>query len=110
MYATVAIDAGAPQELVTVPQTAITYNPYGATVFVVDQSGRNESGAPKAIATQHFVEVGPTRGDQVAVTKGLAADDVVVTGGQLKLRNGSPVAIDNTVKPADDAAPTPPNE
>ncbi|MGA2708408.1 MAG: efflux RND transporter periplasmic adaptor subunit [Steroidobacteraceae bacterium] len=110
MYATVAIDAGAPQELVTVPQTAITYNPYGATVFVVDQSGRNESGAPKAIAKQHFVEVGPTRGDQVAVTKGLAADDVVVTGGQLKLRNGSPVAIDNTVKPADDAAPTPPNE
>ncbi len=110
MYANVAIDAGAPEDLVTVPQTAITYNPYGATVFVVDQSGRNESGAPKQIAKQRFVEVGPTRGDQVAVTKNLAAGDVVVTGGQLKLRNGSPVTIDNTVKPNDDVAPSPPNE
>lgn len=110
MYANVAIDAGAPQDLVTVPQTAITYNPYGATVFVVDQSGRNESGAPKQIAKQRFVEVGPTRGDQVAVTKNLAAGDVVVTGGQLKLRNSSPVTIDNTVKPNDDVAPSPPNE
>ena len=88
MYANVAIDAGAPQDLVTVPQTAITYNPYGATVFVVDQSGGAQSGAPKAIAKQRFVEVGPTRGDQVAVTKGLAGGDVVVTAGQLKLRNG----------------------
>ncbi len=115
MYANVAIDDGAPRNLVTVPQTAITYNPYGATVFVVEQSSSGESGGPKpggpkAIAKQRFVEVGPTRGDQVAVTKGLAAGDVVVTGGQLKLRNGSPVTIDNTVKPADDAAPTPPNE
>jgi len=110
MYANVAVDSGAPQDLVTVPQTAITYNPYGATVFVVDQSGGAGAGGAPKVAKQRFVEVGPTRGDQVAVTKGLAAGDVVVTGGQLKLRNGSPVTIDNTVKPNDDAAPTPPNE
>ncbi len=109
MYANVAIDSGAPQDLVTVPQAAITYNPYGATVYVVDQNG-GEKGAPKAVAKQRFVEPGSTRGDQVAIIKGLAAGDVVVTGGQLKLRNGSPVTINNTVKPTDDAAPTPPNE
>jgi membrane fusion protein (multidrug efflux system) len=102
MYATVAIDDGPPQTVVTVPQAAISYNPYGDTVFVVDSTS--------GVATQRFVELGGTRGDQVAVTKALAAGDVVVTGGQMKLRNGSHVRVDNSVVPANDAAPTPPNE
>jgi membrane fusion protein (multidrug efflux system) len=102
MYATVAIADGAPQTLVTVPQASITYNPYGNTVFVVDPV--------KGSVTQRFVELGSTRGDQVAVLKGLAAKEVVVTGGQMKLRNGSNVTVDNRVVPTNDAAPSPPNE
>ena len=102
MYATVAIADGAPQTLVTVPQAAITYNPYGNTVFVVDPA--------KGTVAQRFVDLGSTRGDQVAVLKGLAAKDVVVTGGQMKLRNGSKVTVDNSVVPTNDAAPSPPNE
>lgn len=107
MYANVSIDSGAPQSYVTVPQAAVAYNPYGATVFVV---GPAAGGGQGQIATQRFVVLGETRGDQVAVTKGLSPGDVVVTSGQIKLHNGSPVAVDNHVAPTNDAAPTPPNE
>ena len=51
--------------------------------------------------------MGSTRGDQVAVTKGLKEGEMVVTSGQLKLKNGSPVRVNNGNAPANDAAPTP---
>jgi membrane fusion protein (multidrug efflux system) len=110
MYATVEIANGDARTEVTLPQAAITYNPYGDTVFVVQQSGTGEHGKPKSTVQQRFVQLGDTRGDQVAVKSGLAAGDVVVTAGQMKLRNGSNVVVDNTVTPANDTNPTPPNE
>jgi membrane fusion protein, multidrug efflux system len=107
MYATVDIDTGAPERRVTLPQTAITFNPYGSTVYIVDDKGKRPDGRPNLVARQTFVTTGATRGDQVAVLTGVKDGDVVVTAGQVKLRNGSPVAIDNSVKPTDDAHPTP---
>jgi membrane fusion protein (multidrug efflux system) len=101
MYATVDIDIGSPQRHITLPQTAIAYNPYGSTVFLVEQEGSARS------AQQTFVMTGAKRGDQVAVLSGVKEGDVVVTAGQMKLRNGSPVMIDNKVQPTSDAAPTP---
>ncbi len=56
---------------------------------------------------QVFVTTGETRGDQVAIVKGLQEGDEVVTSGQLKLRNGSPVLIDNSVQPANSPSPQP---
>jgi membrane fusion protein (multidrug efflux system) len=55
------------------------------------------------------VQLGETRGDQVAVLKGVAAGEKVVTAGQLKLRNGAAVQINNSVQPENSAAPTPSN-
>jgi membrane fusion protein (multidrug efflux system) len=110
MYATVEIDSGAATNEITLPQTAITYNPYGDTVFIVQRNGTDEHGKPKSTVQQRFVQLGATRGDQVTVRSGIAAGDVVVTGGQLKLRNGSPVVVDNSITPANDISPTPPNE
>ncbi len=108
MYATVDIVTGAPKDYVTLPQTAITYNPYGDTVYiVVDGKDKNADGKPQQIARQTFVTVGPTRGDQVAVLKGVDDGDMVVTTGQIKLHNGSVVLIDNSVTPTADAAPVP---
>jgi len=107
MYATVDIDTGAPQRLVTLPQTAISYNPYGNLVYLVDDKGKDAAGKPLLVARQTFVTTGATRGDQVAILKGVKEGDVVVTAGQMKLRNGSPLAINNTVTPADDANPVP---
>jgi membrane fusion protein (multidrug efflux system) len=108
MYATVEIATGAPKNYVTLPQTAITYNPYGDTVYVVvDDKAKSADGKPQRIARQTFVIVGPTRGDQVAVLKGVDEGDTVVTAGQIKLHNGSVVLIDNSVVPTADAAPVP---
>ena len=107
MYATVDIDTGAPQSLVTLPQTAISYNPYGNLVYLVDDKGKDAAGKPLLVARQTFVTTGATRGDQVSVLKGVKEGDTVVTSGQMKLRNGSPLLINNTVKPVDDPNPLP---
>jgi membrane fusion protein (multidrug efflux system) len=108
MYATVDIATGAPKNYVTLPQTAITYNPYGDTVYIVDRKTDGADGKPQLFARQNFVTTGPTRGDQVAVLKGINDGDEVVTAGQLKLRNGSPILIDNSITPSADAAPNVP--
>jgi len=108
MYATVDVAAGAPHNYITLPQTAITYNPYGDTVYViVDGKGNDADGKLQLIVRQTFVTTGPTRGDQVAVLKGVGEGDTVVTAGQIKLHNGSVVLIDNSVTPTADAAPVP---
>jgi membrane fusion protein, multidrug efflux system len=107
MFASVAIDVGAKHSYITLPQTAITYNPYGNTVYIVDNKGKDDKGQDQLVARQVFVTTGDVRGDQVAVIKGVNAGDTVVTGGQIKLRNGSPLKISNSVQPTDEANPTP---
>jgi membrane fusion protein, multidrug efflux system len=108
MYATIDIATGTPQNYITLPQTAITYNPYGDTVYIVDNKEAGANGKPQAVARQTFVTTGSTRGDQVAVLKGVSEGDMVVTAGQIKLHNGSIVMIDNTIAPTADAAPNVP--
>jgi membrane fusion protein (multidrug efflux system) len=105
MFATVAVDAGDALSRITLPQTTITYNPYGNTVYVVQHAGGG-----KDTVQQRFVTLGDTRGDQVAVESGVKEGEVVVSAGQMKLRNGSPVVINNSVQPTDEANPMPPNE
>jgi len=108
MYATVDIATGAPQNYITLPQTAITYNPYGDTVYIVDDKGGDAGGKTSLVARQTFVTLGPTRGDQVVVLKGVHDGDTIVTAGQIKLHNGSTVLIDNSIAPTADAAPNVP--
>jgi membrane fusion protein, multidrug efflux system len=107
MYATVAITVGAPERRITLPQTAITYSPYGDSVYVVDDKGTDAAGKPQLVARQTFVTVGPTRGDQVAILNGLKEGEQVVVAGQIKLHNGSTVMINNAIMPTADAAPLP---
>jgi membrane fusion protein (multidrug efflux system) len=125
MFANVKIDIGGAQERLTLPSTAVTYNPYGSTVYVVKQAeapkagtpatpgapapapATDAQGKPQLVAQQIFVETGPTRGDQIAIVKGLEAGQVVVSSGQNKLKNGTPVTVDNTVQPTNDANPKP---
>lgn len=125
MFANVEIDVGDVQQWLTLPQTALTYAPYGSTVFVLEppEDGQaraaGAASAPQAPASaaggdgerwtarQVFVTTGPKRGDQVAITKGLEPGQRVVTSGQIKLKNGTPVVIDNRVQPADNPNPKP---
>ena len=104
MFATVQLETGAAQRLITLPQTAVSYNPYGSLVYLVDK-GKGADGKPQLSARQVFVTTGATRGDQVAILKGVAEGDMVVTSGQIKLRNGVPVVVDNRVVPKNDPAP-----
>ena len=103
MFAKVSVDVGDERPRLTLPQAAIVYNPYGDTVYVVQPSKGKEPPTVK----QTFVTVGETRGDQVAILKGIEPGTVVVTSGQIKLKNDAPIAIDNSVKPADSAHPAP---
>ncbi|HZB56105.1 MAG TPA: efflux RND transporter periplasmic adaptor subunit [Reyranella sp.] len=105
MFATVQLETGAAQRLITLPQTAVSYNPYGSLVYLVDDKGKDPDGKPQLTARQVFVTTGATRGDQVAILKGVAEGDMVVTSGQIKLRNGVPVVVDNRVVPKNDPAP-----
>ena len=107
MFANLEIRAGAVQRRLTLPQTAITFNPYGNTVFVLEQKSKGPGGKPQLIATQRFVTTGATRGDQIAVLSGLKEGEIVVTAGQLKLRSGAPVTINNSIQPSNEAAPAP---
>ncbi|MFZ6752754.1 efflux RND transporter periplasmic adaptor subunit [Undibacterium sp. Dicai25W] len=108
MFANVALDVGDKNKFITLPQTAIAYNPYGSTVFVVkDGDKKDDNGNATKVAQQVFVTTGATRGDQVAVLTGLQAGQLVVTSGQLKLKNGTPVVIDNSVQPKNSPNPTP---
>jgi membrane fusion protein, multidrug efflux system len=102
MFVRVAVLSGDKQHYLTLPQTAITFNPYGSTVFLVVKDDKG-----KPTAQQTFVTTGPTRGDQVAVLKGIKEGDVVVTSGQLKLKNGTPLALSTLAQPADDVHPSP---
>jgi membrane fusion protein, multidrug efflux system len=143
MFADVSIEIGNTERHLTLPQTAIVYNPYGETVYLVktkgefdkaqaqsaaaanadhkptsdgkaaekdkpkDKDAKNAPSPNELVAQQAFVTTGPTRGDQVAIIKGLDEGAEVVTSGQVKLKTGSPIKIDNSVQPADNPNPTP---
>lgn len=90
----------------SLPASAISYAPYGDSVFVVAElqgpKGENYRGV-----RQQFVKLGGTRGDQVAVVSGLEAGEEVVTSGAFKLRNGAAVRVNNRIQPSNDPAPKP---
>lgn len=114
-FAKVGFDLSAPRDVVVIPQTAVSFNPYGDAVFVVSKVKRKPGekdmqGKPltgdKFVVTQRFVKTGATRGDLIAVTDGLKPGEQVVTSGLLKLRNDVEVTINNAVRPSADARPS----
>jgi membrane fusion protein (multidrug efflux system) len=106
MFANLKVDLGDKVRYITVPQTAVTYNPYGSVIYIAKQ-GTAKDGKPSTEAQQVFVTTGPTRGDQVAILKGIQIGDTIVTSGQLKLKNGTPLIVNNNVIPANNPNPTP---
>ena len=106
MFATVVIASGGPQRFLTLPQTAVSYNPFGDTVFVVEE-GKGKDDKVALVAQQKFVTTGEARGDQVAILSGIKEGDTVVTAGQIKLRSGFPVIVNNSIQPTNDSAPKP---
>ncbi|HMF94762.1 MAG TPA: efflux RND transporter periplasmic adaptor subunit [Vicinamibacterales bacterium] len=108
MFVQAEVQVGATSAIVSLPASAISYAPFGDSVFVVtdlkDQSGKSYRGV-----RQQFVKLGAARGDQISVRSGLKAGDEVVTSGVFKLRNGAAVVVNNKVRPANSKAPKPEN-
>lgn len=107
MFASVTVDTGQSERYITLPQAAITFNPYGETVYIIKEKGKDKNGNPKLIVNETFVTTGEKRGDQVSIQQGVKVGDKVVTSGQLKLNNGSMVAINNSIMPTNAENPKP---
>lgn len=96
MYATVAVETGARREVVTVPESAVSFTLYGDTVFVVEPAEGAAAGSFGEVA-RVIVRTGARRDGRVAIEEGLAPDRLVVTAGQMKLDDGAPVEVVETL-------------
>jgi len=108
MFVQAEAGVGGGSTIVALPASAISYAPFGDSVFVVTDL-KNPAGQSYRGVRQQFVKLGPARGDQIAVTSGVQAGDEVVTSGLFKLRNGAAVVINNKVKPTNSPKPKPEN-
>jgi membrane fusion protein (multidrug efflux system) len=108
MFTEVEIQLPVMTEVVTVPQAAITFSPYGDSVFALRETiGTN--GDTELVTENIFVTTGETRGDQVAIVDGITAGDTVITAGQIKLRDRARVIVDNSVPVSNQASSIPEN-
>ncbi|EJM81892.1 RND family efflux transporter, MFP subunit [Pseudomonas sp. GM74] len=113
MFASLQVLLPDPQPRIVVPESAITYTLYGNSVYVATpkkaEDGslvKDDKGQPVLIAERRFVETGERRDGQVMITKGVQSGEKVVTAGQLKLDNGSRVAISDDKTLAGQNSPT----
>jgi membrane fusion protein (multidrug efflux system) len=106
MFVQAHVMLGASRPVIALPGSAISYAPYGDSVFVVTDM-KDPNGKPYRGVRQQVVTLGGSRGDQIAVLSGIEPGDEVVTSGVFKLRNGAAVQINNTVQPANSRAPKP---
>ena len=104
MFAQVEVDLGTTEPVIVVPQTALSFNPYGDSVWVI-----TDADGDAFAAERRLVEIGRRRGDLVQIASGLTVGERIATSGLLKLRNGSTVNINNEVQPSAESAPKPPN-
>jgi membrane fusion protein (multidrug efflux system) len=109
MYANVEVVLPSQTDVLAIPVTAVSYAPYGDSVFVIDEAKDPKTGKTGLVLRQQFVRLGITRGDFVDVVEGLKSGQQVVTSGVFKLRAGMPVVIDNKLAPPVELAPKPKN-
>ena len=108
MFARVVLTLGEAEDVICVPSTAIIAAPYGDSVFVLE-SETAEDGSTRQVAKQRFIRTGRARGDFVSIAQGLQPGETVVSAGGFKLRNGTPVEVNNDLAPNPQLAPTPPD-
>jgi len=108
MFVQTEVVVGASRPVIALPASAISYAPYGDSVFVVTDL-KGPDGRTYRGVRQQFVKLEGARGDQVAVVSGVSPGDEVVTSGVFKLRNGAAVLVNNKVRPANNPAAKPEN-
>jgi membrane fusion protein (multidrug efflux system) len=108
MFAEVIVQRPVEEEVVTVPQAAITFSPYGDSIFTIRET-TDTNGESMLVVDNVFVTTGSTRGDQVAILAGITVGDTVVTAGHIKLRDGVRVRVDNSIPVSNLASSIPEN-
>jgi len=106
MFVDAELQTGQAQSAVSLPASAISYAPYGNSVFIVSEL-KDPTGKTYRGVRQQFVKIERSRGDQVAIISGVNPGDEVVTSGTFKLRNGAAVNVQNKVQPQNNPAPKP---
>jgi membrane fusion protein (multidrug efflux system) len=106
MFVQAHVALGKSSPVVVLPASAISYAPYGDSVFIVEDV-QGTTGQTYRGVKQQFVKLGGARGDQVAVVSGVERGQEVVTSGAFKLRNGAAVRVHNEIQPGNDPAPKP---
>lgn len=109
MFANVEVVLPTKTDVLAIPITAVSYAPFGDSVFVVYEKKNEKTGKMEQVLRQQLIRVGRTQGDFVAVTEGLKAGETVVTSGVFKLRTDMPVVIDNKLAPKAQLNPKPDN-
>ncbi len=106
MFVTASVTLETRDQVVALPASAISYAPYGDSVFIVEDM-KSPDGKTYRGVRQQFVKLGGARGDQIAVVSGIAPGAEVVTSGAFKLRNGAAVQVNNEVQPPNNPQPKP---
>jgi len=107
MFAKVDVMLPETKKTIVIPGSAVSYAPYGDSVFVIEKQKDPKSGHESLVLRQQFVRTGEVRGDFVAVTQGLKPGQEVVGTGVFKLRNGMAVTINNDLAPKPELNPNP---
>ena len=106
MFVQTEVLLGTASAAIAVPASAVSFAPYGDSVFIVSELKTPDGQQYKGVR-QQIVKLGPARGDQVAVISGLKPGEEVVSSGVFKLRNGAAVLVNNQVQPGNNPHPKP---
>jgi membrane fusion protein (multidrug efflux system) len=107
MFAKVEVALPETKKTVVIPGSAVSYAPYGDSVFVIEKKKDPKTGKESEVLRQQFVRIGEARGDFVAVTQGLKPGETLVSTGVFKLRNGMAVTVNNDLAPKPQLNPKP---
>ena len=107
MFAKVAVVLPAKGKALVIPGSAVSYAPFGDSVYVIEKKKDEKTGKESQVIRQQFVRIGESRGDFVSVTQGLKGGETIVSTGVFKLRNGMTVTINNELAPKPQLKPNP---
>ncbi len=95
MFANVKVISNQQTTVLTLPDTAITFNPYGNSVFVIKDQQQGLT------VQNRQVETGMIRDGRIEVVSGLNIGERVVSAGQINLRNGMQIIADKKPAPGE---------
>lgn len=107
MFAKMEVDLPQKHKALVIPGSAVSYAPYGDSVFVIEKKKDPKTGKDAQTLREQVVRVGDARGDFVSITEGLKAGETIVSTGVFKLRNGMPITISNDLAPKPQLNPAP---